>query len=85
MCFDAFDPAADLDLLDHPILNFIYYLVCLHIFFFPYFENVLLIEIDACSPTKPCMWVPLIRAKIVRVLGSASKVSNMFEKFNPDS
>ncbi|KAG6396828.1 hypothetical protein SASPL_142985 [Salvia splendens] len=25
-CFDAFDPAADLDLLDHPILNFIYYL-----------------------------------------------------------
>ncbi|XP_047981929.1 protein TOM THREE HOMOLOG 1-like [Salvia hispanica] len=27
MCFDAFDPAADLDLLDHPILNFIYYLL----------------------------------------------------------
>jgi len=27
MCFDAFDDAADLDVLDHPILNFIYYLV----------------------------------------------------------
>lgn len=27
MCFDAFDSAADLDVLDHPILNFIYYLV----------------------------------------------------------
>lgn len=27
MCFDAFEPAADLDVLDHPILNFIYYLV----------------------------------------------------------
>lgn len=27
MCFNAFDDAADLDVLDHPILNFIYYLV----------------------------------------------------------
>ncbi|KAM7484795.1 hypothetical protein LguiA_000804 [Lonicera macranthoides] len=27
MCFDAFDSAADLDVLDHPILNFIYYLL----------------------------------------------------------
>jgi len=27
MCFDAFDKAADLDVLDHPILNFIYYLL----------------------------------------------------------
>lgn len=27
MCFNAFDQAADLDVLDHPILNFIYYLV----------------------------------------------------------
>ncbi|XAR53189.1 hypothetical protein NMG60_11021638 [Bertholletia excelsa] len=27
MCFDAFDEAADLDVLDHPILNFIYYLL----------------------------------------------------------
>ncbi|KAL3731753.1 hypothetical protein ACJRO7_028604 [Eucalyptus globulus] len=27
MCFDAFDQAADLDVLDHPILNFIYYLL----------------------------------------------------------
>lgn len=27
MCFDAFDEAADLDVLDHPILNLIYYLV----------------------------------------------------------
>ncbi|XP_027340819.1 protein TOM THREE HOMOLOG 1 isoform X1 [Abrus precatorius] len=27
MCFNAFDKAADLDVLDHPILNFIYYLV----------------------------------------------------------
>ncbi|QCD83744.1 hypothetical protein DEO72_LG2g4091 [Vigna unguiculata] len=26
MCFNAFDRAADLDVLDHPILNFIYYL-----------------------------------------------------------
>ncbi|OIW00712.1 hypothetical protein TanjilG_09681 [Lupinus angustifolius] len=26
MCFNAFDKAADLDVLDHPILNFIYYL-----------------------------------------------------------
>ncbi|KAM7463321.1 hypothetical protein LguiA_031442 [Lonicera macranthoides] len=26
-CFDAFDVAADLDVLDHPILNFIYYVV----------------------------------------------------------
>ncbi|XP_020222313.1 protein TOM THREE HOMOLOG 1 [Cajanus cajan] len=27
MCFNAFDKAADLDVLDHPILNFIYYLL----------------------------------------------------------
>ncbi|XP_057961195.1 protein TOM THREE HOMOLOG 1 [Malania oleifera] len=27
MCFDAFDEAADLDVLDHPILNSIYYLL----------------------------------------------------------
>lgn len=27
MCFNAFDKAANLDVLDHPILNFIYYLV----------------------------------------------------------
>lgn len=27
MCFDAFDKKADLDVLDHPILNFIYYLI----------------------------------------------------------
>ncbi|KAJ8759644.1 hypothetical protein K2173_009291 [Erythroxylum novogranatense] len=27
MCFDAFDQAADLDVLDHPVLNFIYYLL----------------------------------------------------------
>ncbi|OWM78342.1 hypothetical protein CDL15_Pgr016066 [Punica granatum] len=27
MCFNAFDKAADLDLLDHPVLNFIYYLL----------------------------------------------------------
>ncbi|KAG2409763.1 Protein TOM THREE-like protein [Vigna angularis] len=27
MCFNAFDRAADLDVLDHPILNFIYYLL----------------------------------------------------------
>ncbi|KAH9615524.1 hypothetical protein KSS87_019243 [Heliosperma pusillum] len=27
MCFNAFDKAADLDVLDHPILNFAYYLV----------------------------------------------------------
>ncbi|EPS62587.1 hypothetical protein M569_12204, partial [Genlisea aurea] len=27
MCFDAFNPAADLDVLYHPILNFIYYVV----------------------------------------------------------
>ncbi|KAL2233209.1 UNVERIFIED_CONTAM: Tobamovirus multiplication protein 3 [Sesamum indicum] len=26
MCFNAFDAAADLDVLDHPILNFVYYL-----------------------------------------------------------
>ncbi|XP_062172825.1 tobamovirus multiplication protein 3 [Alnus glutinosa] len=26
MCFNAFDKAADLDVLDHPVLNFIYYL-----------------------------------------------------------
>ncbi|EYU35537.1 hypothetical protein MIMGU_mgv1a0177171mg, partial [Erythranthe guttata] len=25
-CFNAFEAAADLDVLDHPILNFIYYL-----------------------------------------------------------
>ena len=31
MCFDAFDPAADLDVLDHPVLNFIYYLVSFYI------------------------------------------------------
>lgn len=29
MCFNAFDKAADLDVLDHPILNLIYYLVSL--------------------------------------------------------
>nr|XP_043632361.1 tobamovirus multiplication protein 3-like [Erigeron canadensis] len=27
MCFNAFDEAANLDLMDHPILNFIYYLL----------------------------------------------------------
>lgn len=27
MCFNAFDKAANLDVLDHPVLNFIYYLV----------------------------------------------------------
>lgn len=27
MCFNAFDIAADLDVLDHPILNFLYYLL----------------------------------------------------------
>ncbi|KAK7273957.1 hypothetical protein RIF29_15025 [Crotalaria pallida] len=27
MCFDAFDKDADLEVLDHPILNFIYYLL----------------------------------------------------------
>ncbi|KAK9749712.1 hypothetical protein RND81_02G145400 [Saponaria officinalis] len=27
MCFNAFDKAADLDVLDHPILNFTYYLL----------------------------------------------------------
>ncbi|KAK7399857.1 hypothetical protein VNO78_11051 [Psophocarpus tetragonolobus] len=27
MCFNAFDKAADLDVLNHPILNFIYYLL----------------------------------------------------------
>ncbi|XVF43411.1 hypothetical protein PTKIN_Ptkin02bG0038000 [Pterospermum kingtungense] len=27
MCFDAFDKAADLDVLNHPVLNFIYYLL----------------------------------------------------------
>ncbi|XP_010554350.1 PREDICTED: protein TOM THREE HOMOLOG 1 isoform X4 [Tarenaya hassleriana] len=27
MCVDAFDSAADLDVLDHPILNFVYYLL----------------------------------------------------------
>ncbi|KAF0933821.1 hypothetical protein E2562_019278 [Oryza meyeriana var. granulata] len=27
MCFDAFDKEADLDVLDHPILNFFYYLI----------------------------------------------------------
>ncbi|CAA7403434.1 unnamed protein product [Spirodela intermedia] len=27
MCFDALDKAADLDVLDHPILNFFYYLL----------------------------------------------------------
>lgn len=27
MCFNAFDKAADLDVLDHPVLNFMYYLV----------------------------------------------------------
>jgi len=27
MCFDAFNKEADLDVLDHPVLNFLYYLV----------------------------------------------------------
>ncbi|XWS34307.1 hypothetical protein CRYUN_Cryun21dG0029000 [Craigia yunnanensis] len=27
MCFNAFDKAADLDVLSHPVLNFIYYLI----------------------------------------------------------
>ncbi|MBA0718147.1 hypothetical protein Golax_005909 [Gossypium laxum] len=27
MCFNAFDKAADLDVLNHPVLNLIYYLV----------------------------------------------------------
>lgn len=33
MCFNAFDVAADLDVLNHPILNFLFYLV-LFLFFF---------------------------------------------------
>lgn len=32
MCFNAFDKAADLDVLYHPILNFMYYLVSLYFF-----------------------------------------------------
>lgn len=36
MCFNAFDKAADLDVLDHPILNFIYYLVSLYVCVFLY-------------------------------------------------
>lgn len=36
MCFNAFDKAADLDVLDHPILNLIYYLVSLFIIFLYY-------------------------------------------------
>jgi hypothetical protein len=27
MCFNAFDKAANLDVLDHPVLNLIYYVV----------------------------------------------------------
>ncbi|KAH9602380.1 hypothetical protein KSS87_002895 [Heliosperma pusillum] len=30
MCFNAFDKAADLDVLDHPVLNFSYYLVSIY-------------------------------------------------------
>ncbi|KAK3040163.1 hypothetical protein RJ639_028413 [Escallonia herrerae] len=30
MCFNAFDKVADLDVLDHPVLNFIYYMVNLY-------------------------------------------------------
>jgi hypothetical protein len=29
MCFNAFDEEADLDVLDHPVLNLFYYLVCM--------------------------------------------------------
>lgn len=29
MCFNAFDKAANLDVVDHPVLNFIYFLVCI--------------------------------------------------------
>jgi hypothetical protein len=29
MCFNAFDKEADLDVLDHPVLNLFYYLVCM--------------------------------------------------------
>lgn len=42
MCFNAFDAAADLDVLDHPVLNFIYYLVCFHIC---YILQVLLLNV----------------------------------------
>lgn len=42
MCFNAFDKNANLDVLDHPILNFIYYLVrCLCSF--PYFGTYIAI------------------------------------------
>jgi hypothetical protein len=31
MCLNAFDKASDLDVLNHPILNFFYYLVCFNL------------------------------------------------------
>lgn len=37
MCFNAFDKAADLDVLDHPILNFLYYLVNLGLYLIWFF------------------------------------------------
>ena len=53
MCFNAFDKAADLDVLDHPVLNFIYYLVslrCGHKFVACFvYQNIIFLK--GCSMT----------------------------------
>lgn len=46
MCFNAFHKAADLDVLDHPVLNFIYYLVSSQINF-ECSTYLCLVDIDA--------------------------------------
>jgi hypothetical protein len=46
MCFNAFDKNADLNVMDHPILNFIYYLVrfffCVSQLWFIYYQHFVL-------------------------------------------
>lgn len=63
MCLNAFDKAADLDVLSHPILNFFYYLVCLHLVMLSHFYNVEhhLMQFDLNRDVDFAMTKPVLR------------------------
>jgi hypothetical protein len=53
MCLNTFDKAADLDGLNHPILNFFYYLVLFNLVMLSNFCNVK--QLPFCSLS--CIWI----------------------------
>jgi hypothetical protein len=53
MCLNTFDKAADLDGLNHPILNFFYYLVLFNLVMLSNFCN--LKQLSFCSLS--CIWI----------------------------